>query len=68
MTCEGWIAFFDRRDRAAAMKSAFGFHRGNDRFLFSPISEMQRNLPDALPPEDLQPRAHGRKTTGAPGA
>ena len=66
---EGWIDFFYRNIEQPQWNPLLAFiHETTERFFPSPTSEMPGNLFDDLPPEDLQPRAHGRKTRTAPAA
>jgi hypothetical protein len=66
---EGWIDFFCRNIEQPQWDPLLAFiHETTERFLPSPTSEMQGSLFDDLPPEDLQPRARGRKTRTASAA
>jgi hypothetical protein len=66
---EGWIDFFYRNVEQPQWDPLLAFiHETTERFLPSPSSEMEGNFFDAPPPEDRQPRDHGRKTPTAPAA
>ena len=64
---EGWIDLFYRNIEQPQWDPLLAFIRETtERFLPSALSEMQGDVVDAPPPEELKPRAHGRKTPTAP--